>query len=173
MQEAFAAHRRHVARTDPAGQPKWVVLIIDKAEWHRGQPIDEALAESPHLEFYRLPSSSPHLNVYRAVLEAVSSPGDPESPLREPGGLEAVAPSEPVLFPDDEGSDHEPDRRVLLPHCKPESISGFVNQRLTAFRSVPRFETPVWLPRNVQACSFRSGSSQEFRACILDTGDGS
>jgi transposase len=62
MQEAFAAHLRHVGRIYPAGRHKRVVLIIDNAPWHRGQPIDEALAENPHLEFYRLPSYSPHLN---------------------------------------------------------------------------------------------------------------
>ena len=63
MQEAFAAHLRHVARLYPAERHKRVVLIIDNAPWHRGRPIDEALAESPHLEFDRLPSYSPHLNV--------------------------------------------------------------------------------------------------------------
>src|SRR5262249_9556787 len=63
LQEAFAAHLRHVARTYPAGRHKRVVLILDNAPWHRGRPIDEALAEHPHLEFYRLPSYSPHLNV--------------------------------------------------------------------------------------------------------------
>ena len=63
MQEAFAAHLRHVARLYPAGRHKRVVLIIDNAPWHRGQPIDKALAEHPHLEFYRLPSYSPQLNV--------------------------------------------------------------------------------------------------------------
>ena len=63
MQEAFAAHLRHVARIYPADQHKRVVLIIDNAPWHRGGPIDAALAEHPHLEFYRLPSYSPHLNV--------------------------------------------------------------------------------------------------------------
>jgi transposase len=63
MQEAFAAHLRHVARIYPADQHKRVVLIIDNAPWHRGGPIDGALAECPHLEFYRLPSYSPHLNV--------------------------------------------------------------------------------------------------------------
>jgi transposase len=62
-QEAFAAHLRHVARLYPAERHKRVVLIIDNAPWHRGQPIDDALAENPHLEFYRLPSYSPHLNV--------------------------------------------------------------------------------------------------------------
>jgi len=63
MQEAFAAHLRHVARIYPADHHKRVVLIIDNAPWHRGGPIDEALGECPHLEFYRLPSYSPHLNV--------------------------------------------------------------------------------------------------------------
>ena len=63
MQEAFAAQLRHVARLYPAERHKRVVLIIDNAPWHRGKPIDEALAEHPHLEFYRLPSYSPQLNV--------------------------------------------------------------------------------------------------------------
>jgi transposase len=63
MQEAFAAHLRHVARLYPAEEHKRVVLIIDNAPWHRGKPIEEALAEHPHLEFYRLPSYSPQLNV--------------------------------------------------------------------------------------------------------------
>jgi transposase len=63
MQEAFAAHLRHVAGIYPADRHKRVVLIIDNAPWHRGGPIKEALAECPHLEFYRLPSYSPHLNV--------------------------------------------------------------------------------------------------------------
>jgi transposase len=62
MQEAFAAHLRHVARVYPADRHKRVVLVIDNAPWHRGKPINEALAENPHLEFYRLPSYSPHLN---------------------------------------------------------------------------------------------------------------
>jgi transposase len=63
MQEAFAAHLRHIARLYPADRHGRVVLIIDNAPWHRGRPIDEALAEQPHLEFYRLPSYSPQLNV--------------------------------------------------------------------------------------------------------------
>src|SRR5438309_1434776 len=63
MQGAFAAHLRHVARVYPAGEHKRVVLIIDDAPWHRGQAINEALADHPHLEFKRLPSYSPQLNV--------------------------------------------------------------------------------------------------------------
>jgi transposase len=62
MQEAFAAHLRHVGRVYPADRHKRVVLMIDNAPWHRGQSIDEALRDNPHLEFKRLPSYSPQLN---------------------------------------------------------------------------------------------------------------
>ena len=63
LQEAFAAHLRHVGRLDPADPHKRVVRIIANAPWHRGKPIDEALADHPHLEFKRLPSDRPKLNV--------------------------------------------------------------------------------------------------------------
>jgi transposase len=63
MQEAFATHLRHIGRAYPKDKHERVVLIIDNAPWHRGGPIDEALADHPHLEFYRLPSYSPQLNV--------------------------------------------------------------------------------------------------------------
>ena len=63
MQRAFAEHLRHVGRMYPAHRFKRVVLTIDNAPWHRGMLIDEALAENPHLEFKRLPSYSPQLNV--------------------------------------------------------------------------------------------------------------
>ena len=63
MQGAFAARPRHVARLYPAATGPRAALIIDDAPWHRGRPIDEVLADHPHLEFYRLPSYSPHLNV--------------------------------------------------------------------------------------------------------------
>jgi len=63
MQRAFADHLRHVGRVYPAEEFKRVVLTIDNAPWHRGAAIDEALKANPHLEFYRLPSYSPKLNV--------------------------------------------------------------------------------------------------------------
>lgn len=62
MQEAFAAHLRHVGRVYPRGKHPRVVPVIDNAPWHRGQPIDRALADNPHLGFRRLPSDSPPLN---------------------------------------------------------------------------------------------------------------
>lgn len=62
MQAAFAAHLRHVGRVYPAEKHKRVVLVIGNAPWHRGKVVDEALADNPHLEFYRLPGYSPHRN---------------------------------------------------------------------------------------------------------------
>jgi len=62
MQEAFAAHLRHVAKVYPQAKNKEVVLLIDNAPWHRGKPIDEALRDNPQLKFKRLPSYSPQLN---------------------------------------------------------------------------------------------------------------
>ena len=62
MQEAFADHLRHVGRVYPQDRHKEVVLLLDNAPWHRGGPINEALAENPHLKFKRLPSYSPQLN---------------------------------------------------------------------------------------------------------------
>ena len=53
---------RHVGRMYPKeGHPR-VVLVIDNAPWHRGEPIDEALRDNPHLEFKRLPAYRPQLN---------------------------------------------------------------------------------------------------------------
>lgn len=63
MQRAFADHLRHVGRMYPQAEFGRVVLTIDNAPWHRGPRIDAALAESSHLEFYRIPSYSPQLNV--------------------------------------------------------------------------------------------------------------
>jgi hypothetical protein len=62
MQEAFGDHLRHVGRVYPQQKHKEVVLLIDNAPWHRGGPINEALADNPHLTFKRLPSYSPQLN---------------------------------------------------------------------------------------------------------------
>jgi transposase len=62
LQEAFAAHLRHVGRVYPADRHKRVVLLIDNAPWHAGEPVQQALADNPHLELKRLPSYSPQLN---------------------------------------------------------------------------------------------------------------
>jgi transposase len=63
MQRAFARHLRHLGRVYPAAEHRRVVLITDNAPWHRGASIDAALRDNGHLEFYRLPSYSPCLNV--------------------------------------------------------------------------------------------------------------
>ena len=42
---------------------KRVVLVIDNAPWHGGKIVKQALSKHPHIEFYRLPSYSPKLNM--------------------------------------------------------------------------------------------------------------
>jgi transposase len=71
LQEAFAAHLRHVGRLYPAERHKRVVLILDNAPWHTGEPVAQALADHPHLEFKRLPSYSPHLNAIERFWKAL------------------------------------------------------------------------------------------------------
>jgi hypothetical protein len=63
LQQAFAAHLRDIARAYPAALGKPVILTIDNAPWHQGAGIAEMLAAHPHLQLYRLPSYSPHLNL--------------------------------------------------------------------------------------------------------------
>jgi hypothetical protein len=63
LQAGFARHLRDIARAYPAAESPRVVLVIDNAPWHRGALITKTCKEFPHLEFYRLPSYSPQLQV--------------------------------------------------------------------------------------------------------------
>jgi transposase len=63
LQEAFARHLRDIARIHPAAQYPRVVLVVDKASWHRGAVVTAVLKACPHLELYPLPSYSPTLQV--------------------------------------------------------------------------------------------------------------
>jgi transposase len=63
LQEAFARHLRAIARAYPAGRHRRVVIVVDKASWHRGALVTAVLAACPHLELYLLPSYSPKLQV--------------------------------------------------------------------------------------------------------------
>jgi transposase len=63
LQEAFARHLRDLARAYPAERHGRVVIVVDKASWHKGALIKQVLADHPHLERYPLPSYSPKLQV--------------------------------------------------------------------------------------------------------------
>jgi hypothetical protein len=63
LQEAFAPHLRDIARAYPVAQFLRVVVVIDKASWHKGAALTAVLAEYPQLELYPLPSYSPQLQV--------------------------------------------------------------------------------------------------------------
>jgi transposase len=71
LQEAFAAHLRHVGRMYPKDEYPRVVLLIDNAPWHAGEPVRQALADNPHLELKRLPSYSPQLNPIERLWKAL------------------------------------------------------------------------------------------------------
>ena len=53
-----------------------VVLLWDKAPWHRGPEITQILADNPRLQLIRFPTAAPELNpqehVWKATREAVS-----------------------------------------------------------------------------------------------------
>jgi transposase len=63
LQAGFAKHLRAIARAYPAQHSPRVVVVIDKAPWHRGTLLQEVLTACPHLELYPLPSYSPQLQV--------------------------------------------------------------------------------------------------------------
>jgi DDE superfamily endonuclease len=63
LQHAFAAHLRDIARAYPATLGKPVLIPIANAPWHQAPGIAQVLAAHPHLQLYRLPSYSPHLNL--------------------------------------------------------------------------------------------------------------
>jgi transposase len=53
-----------------------IVLLWDRAPWHRGQPITQVLADNPRLELIYFPAASPELNpqehVWKAARQAIS-----------------------------------------------------------------------------------------------------
>jgi hypothetical protein len=63
LQEAFARHRRAIARTYPAEPHGRVVIVVDKASWQKRSLSKQVLADHPHLELYPLPRYSPKLQV--------------------------------------------------------------------------------------------------------------
>jgi transposase len=67
MQQAFARHMRDIARAYPVAQHPRVVLVIDRAPWHKGALVTAALTAAPHIEVYRLPSYSPQLQVIKRL----------------------------------------------------------------------------------------------------------
>jgi transposase len=63
LQRALAAHRRRPGKRYPEDRYARVVILIDNAPWHAGEPAQRALAEDPHSGLKRLPRYSPQLGV--------------------------------------------------------------------------------------------------------------
>lgn len=62
-QQAFLAQLHDIARAYPTTLGKPVILTIDNAPWHQATGLAQVLAAYPQLQLYRLPSSSPQLNL--------------------------------------------------------------------------------------------------------------
>jgi hypothetical protein len=101
LQEAFAAHLRHVTRLHPVERHRLAVLIVDNAPSRRGKPIEggpgEEAAPGIPAAFQRQLVGLGH----RVVLEGTPSPDDAQQFVREPGASQAADPVQPALFPDD------------------------------------------------------------------------
>jgi transposase len=71
--EASAKHLDQILAAHPDAP---LLLVWDRAPWHRGAPIREVLAANPRLERMLLPVAAPDLNpqehVWKATREAVS-----------------------------------------------------------------------------------------------------
>ena len=65
--ETTAAHLREVLA---AGPDRPILLLWDRAPWHRGAAIGQLLGEHPRLEWMRLPVASPELNPQERVWKA-------------------------------------------------------------------------------------------------------
>ncbi len=116
-----AARRTRCTRQE---RHRRVVLIIDNAPWHRGKPIDEALADNPAPGVQAIAQLQPATQRHRALLEAVAAAGDTQPVLREAVGLEAFDPGQPVLLPDGGGAASGHGRRVLRPSQDLDSTIG-------------------------------------------------
>jgi transposase len=65
--KASAAHLQTVLDTYPTGK---IVLLWDKAPWHRGSAIRDLLAHNPRLTLLSFPTASPDLNPQEHVWRA-------------------------------------------------------------------------------------------------------
>lgn len=71
--EASATHLKQLLAMYPDVP---ILLLWDRAPWHRGEAIREVVATNPRLEIVRLPVAAPDLNpqeqVWKATREAIS-----------------------------------------------------------------------------------------------------
>ncbi len=57
--EISALFLQKILTTFPKGP---IVLLWDKAPWHRGPEITQCLADNPRLQLVRFPTATPELN---------------------------------------------------------------------------------------------------------------
>ena len=121
MQRAFADHLRHVGRIYPKEKNKRVVLTIDNAPWHRGPLIDEAMQQNSHLEFYRMPSYSPQLNVIERFWKKLRRRATHNRLFDTIADLKGIRSEQPPVLPDRPG-------QVTHAHQRPPQESPQMTQ---------------------------------------------
>ena len=121
MQRAFADHLRHVGRIYPKEKNKRVVLTIDNAPWHRGPLIDEAMQQNSHLEFYRMPSYSPQLNVIERFWKKLRRRATHNRLFDTIADFEGIRSEQPPVLPDRPG-------QVTHAHQRPPQESPQMTQ---------------------------------------------
>jgi transposase len=71
--QVSAQHLEQILETIP---DRPILLFWDRATWHRGEPIDQVLAENPRLEIIHYPVAAPELNpqeqVWKHTRQAIS-----------------------------------------------------------------------------------------------------
>lgn len=71
-----ATTAQHLQQVLDANPDVPILLLWDKAPWHRGEPIQKILDANPRLEIIRFPTAAPDLNpqehVWKAVRSAIS-----------------------------------------------------------------------------------------------------
>lgn len=66
--EVSAQHLEMILEANPDVP---IILLWDRAPWHRGKPIDQVLEENPRLEIILFPTASPDLNPQEHVWKSV------------------------------------------------------------------------------------------------------
>jgi hypothetical protein len=139
-----------------------VVLIIDNAPWHRGGPIDEALAECPHLQFKRLPSYSPQLNVIERFWNALRRRATHNRLFLSLADLKRSLRARLCYFQTVRGRVRGL-RQQLCPARKPDNISGRVNESPRPRRQLSRRQALCNMRINARTASRSARTSRAER----------
>ena len=148
MQEAFAAHLRHVGRLYPAERAQAGGADDRQRPVAPGQADRRGAGGATRTwSSSGCPATARSSTSIERFWKMLRRRATHNRLFDTPGRPEAVAPGQPVLLPDGAGPDPEPDRRVLRPPRKTDSISRIrVNEtwRHRRHRPTSPLVRPAW-----------------------------